>query len=467
MAKTKRLYKLPEPLICDPARVENGVSMEVIKEFIELHETRLPRYEYLENLYKGFHDIFNLPEKEEWKPDNRLAVNFSKYITDTFTGYAYGIPIKVTHDDENVNEIIQDFVSNNEISDHDSEMAKMACIFGHAFERIYQDEDSKTRVTACDPKHLFVVYDDTVKSKALFAVIYGNRANKKGGEGERYGEIMTPAQTIHFTDDYISDTEVNPYGYIPVIEWRINNERSGLYEHVAGLLETYDKTIAEKANDVDAFAEVYMAILGAEVDDEGVERIRDNRLINIFGTDNARDVVVQFLSKPTADGTQENLLDRLERLIFQTTMIANISDDSFGNVTSGVALSYKLQAMKNLATMFDRKIEKSLKKRYKVFSSLRTNVSDVYAWKGLKFKFTRNEPRNLQEEAATASTLEGVVSKETQLKVLSIIDDVKAEINRMQEEENANVDKVLNKTMFKHSPKPTEDNNGDVITDEE
>lgn len=446
--KKKRNYKLPEPLICDSARIENGINIELVNEFIKLHEIRMPRYEYLENLYKGFHDIFNLPEKEEWKPDNRLAVNFSKYITDTFIGFGYGIPIKVVHDDEKINTAIQNFCIHNEMSDHDSEMAKMCCIFGHAFERIYQNEESKTKVTACDPKHMFIVYDDTVKGKALFAVVYGNRAGETGKKGERYGEILTSSEIIHFVDETVTDAVMNPYGRIPIVEWRINNERSGLYESVAGMIETYDKTIAEKANDVDAFAEAYLAVLGAELDENGVYKIRDNRIINIFGTSNAKDVLVQFLSKPTADGTQENLLDRLERLIFQTPMVANISDVSFGSAVSGVSLGYKMQAMNNLAMTFDRKIEKSLRKRYKIFCSLGTNVPDVNAWQGLTFKFTRNEPKNLAEEASTASRLEGVVSKESQLKVLSIIDDVKAEIKRMEEEEKANDDKVLNATMF-------------------
>ena len=49
------------------------------------------------------------------------------------------------------------------------------------------------------------------------------------------------------------------------------------------------------------------------------------------------------LQKSTADGTQENLLNRLETLIYQTSMVANISDESYGNATSGVALAYKLQ----------------------------------------------------------------------------------------------------------------------------
>ena len=87
----KRPYKLPEPLLCS---ADKEINMTLVDEYIRKHEERIPRYRYLENLYKGFHDVFRLPEKESWKPDNRLAVNFPRYITETFLGYAYGIPVK-------------------------------------------------------------------------------------------------------------------------------------------------------------------------------------------------------------------------------------------------------------------------------------------------------------------------------------------------------------------------------------
>ena len=48
-------------------------------------------------------------------------------------------------------------------------------------------------------------------------------------------------------------------------------------------------------------------------------------------------------------------------------------------------------------------------------------------------------PRNDADEAATAATLNGIVSKETQLSVLSIVDDPKKEIERMQEEEKDSI----------------------------
>lgn len=433
--KSKRPYVLPYALVCSEQELSEGIKGDLIQKQIAKHNNMLQRYTYLENMYKGFHDIFKGPDKENWKPDNRLAVNFPRYITDTFTGYGYGVPIKVTHPDEKVNDAIQLFGRQNEITDHEAEMVKKCCIYGHAFEFMYQNEQHETKVSSISPKELFVVYDDKLSQRALFAVRYGVYPQSSDKAGKTYGEVYTKDFIYTFEDKKVSEGIDNPYGFIPCVEWRLNDERMGLFEPITGLVETYNATLGEKANDVDAFAEAYLAILGAELDDDGVRHIRDNRIINLYGTDNAKDILIQFLQKPTADGTQENLLNRLETLIYQISMVANISDERFGNAASGVSLAYKLQAMSNLALTFDRKIEKSLRKRYKIFCTLATNVHDPLAYQDIEIKTTRNIPVNTQNEAQIASTLQGVVSKETQLSVLSIVPDVRREIEKMDEEE--------------------------------
>ena len=212
MQNIRRPFNLPENLTIDASKVGNGVSMEIVNEYIRKHETFLRRYEYLEALYKGFHSIFKEPEKEDWKPDYRLSVNMPKYMTDTFIGYGYGNPIKeIFHEDDDVNKKIQDFRTDNEITDHESELVKKTCIYGHAFELIYQNEEAKTKLTALTPKELFVVYDDTVKTRALFAVHYGRHEVEGKEQGTLYGEIMTREEIIIFDDDKITERQANPY----------------------------------------------------------------------------------------------------------------------------------------------------------------------------------------------------------------------------------------------------------------
>ena len=150
--KSKRPYVLPYTIECSEQEISGGIKGDLIQKQIAKHNNMLQRYVYLENMYKGFHDIFKGPDKENWKPDNRLAVNFPRYITDTFTGYGYGVPIKVTHPDEKIDDAIQLFGRQNEITDHEAEMVKKCCIYGHAFEFMYQNEHHETKVSSISPK---------------------------------------------------------------------------------------------------------------------------------------------------------------------------------------------------------------------------------------------------------------------------------------------------------------------------
>lgn len=417
---------------------DGEITPEVVKKFIEKHKKEIARYQYLINMYKGIMDIATQDPKDSWKPDNRLAVNFPKYIVDTFTGYFNGIPVKKSHKDSKVLEKLQSFDNLNDMEDEESELAKMACIYGRAFELLYQDEATQTNVIYNTPENMFMVYDDSIKEEPLFAVRYGI-----DDDGKIQGEVYTLLETIEIngeaSDLSFGDRTYNPYPDLPVVEFYFNEERMSIFESVISLVNAFNKAISEKANDVEYFSDQYMAFLGAEVDIEDLKNIRSNRVINYYARDpeGANKVDVKFLEKPDSDAQTENLLDRLEKLVFLTSMVANISDESFGS-SSGVALAYKLQAMSNLALSFQRKFQSSLNKRYKLFCSLTTNEAGKDSWKDIEYSFTRNEPKDIKEQAETATLLMGVTSEQTALSVLSVVPDVKTEIERINKEKADN-----------------------------
>ena len=52
----------------------------------------------------------------------------------------------------------------------------------------------------------------------------------------------------------------------------------------------------------------------------------------------------------------------------------------------------------------------------------------------MSYQFTPNIPKNLLEEAQIAAQLDGIVSKETQLKALSVVDNVQTELSKIDDE---------------------------------
>lgn len=210
-----------------------------------------------------------------------------------------------------------------------------------------------------------------------------------------------------------------------------------------------------EANDVDYFADAYLKVLGTKLENDDIQHIRDNRIINFEGDVDTGKLVVDFMNKPESDTTQENYLNRLERLIFQISMVANISDENFGS-SSGIALKYKLQAMSNLEKTKRRKFVSGMNRRYKVLFSHPLSAVPADAWIKLHYHFTPNFPANLLEEAQVAAQMEGITSHKTQLKVMSIVDDVQSELKLIDEENTSQMEKsALDKTLF--TPQAKED----------
>ena len=222
---------------------------------------------------------------------------------------------------------------------------------------------------------------------------------------------------------------------MPLIEYLGNEERQGIFEQVESAITAYDKALSEKANDVDYFADAYLLLLGVDLEDEELITIRQDRVIHVGSLDAEQlsAIRVQFLQKPSADATQENLLDRLEDQIFAQSMVANISDESFGS-SSGTALAYKLQPMSNLASAKARKFASGMNQRWKLIASCGTSGIPEDAWMDITYQFTKNNPKNLLEEVQAAAQMAGITSRETQLSVISAVDDPQTELQKIEAE---------------------------------
>lgn len=64
------------------------INIEVLNGLITKHKSLITdRYKKLYDAYIGDYPILHQPDKASYKPDNRVVVNFAKYIVDTFNGF--------------------------------------------------------------------------------------------------------------------------------------------------------------------------------------------------------------------------------------------------------------------------------------------------------------------------------------------------------------------------------------------
>ena len=414
---------------------DTDMTKDLLKELIQKHQAECSkRYKILYDMYKGEHEIFKRAPKAEYKPDNRVMVNNAKYIVDVFNGYFMGKPVRISHGNTEINDYIKMVGNMNDQDDNHSEISKHMDIFGHALELLYMNENADVGLTYVSPMEGFIIYDESIRCREIFGVRYYTNHDRKLEGSFSDGEFIT-----YFVDDgkeiVFDEPQRHYFGEVPMTEYIENEERQRAFENVGSMINALNKAISEKANDVEYFADAYLKILGAELSETQLKSLRDNKIINIFGQD-AEKLVADFLVKPEADQTQENLIDRLQELIFMTAMVVNYSDKNFGTA-SGESLSYKMFTMENIASVKERKFSAGLKRRYKLISNLPKSKIPTNEWMNIEFDYTRNKPKNMKEEAGIAKNLKGIVSNETLFNAIpSIVDNVANELERLQAEED-------------------------------
>lgn len=433
------------------------MDLILLTEFLDKHKQMVRnRYKPLQDAYLSDYDILHQKPKPDFKPDNRIVVNFAKYTVDTMNGFFLGNPVKITADDEKVSDFVEYLDQYNDQDDNNAELAKICDIFGKGYEMYYTDEEAELCITYMDPTEAFMIFDDSILQRPLFFIRYYT-----DGDSVEKGSISDGQNIRYFqtTGGYLWTSEWEPHHFkgVPATEYLENAERQSIFEPVLSMINAYNKAISEKANDVDYFADAYLKVIGTAVNKDDLKFIRDNRVANFPG-DGIDKISVEFMDKPDGDTTQENLINRLERLIFQISMIANISDENFGG-SSGIALKYKLQAMSNLEKTKERKFSSGMNRRYKLLFGHPASKVPADAWVLLHYKFTPNIPANLMEESQIAGNMAGVTSQETQLKVISAVDNVKDEIERIkteQDKEEYMTDFATSRTMQESTEIPAE-----------
>lgn len=159
------LFRLPS---------EEELTDNKLNEFIAKHNAECAfRFKHLKDAYETDYQIFHQKPKPNYKPDNRIAVNFAKYMVDTFNGYFIGNPIKISVDGDvadNIKKYVELLDQYNDQDDNNAELSKICCIYGKGYEMYYIDELGNIGITYLTPFDAFMIYDDSVLCREQYFV---------------------------------------------------------------------------------------------------------------------------------------------------------------------------------------------------------------------------------------------------------------------------------------------------------
>lgn len=414
----------------------DSITPELIYSLIQRYEmNEVPRLKRLKNYYIGQTDVKQRVMADKSKPNNRIASPFPAYIVDTSVGYWLGKPVVYQSQDEELMAKVQIVLDRNHEANHNTKLGKDLTTTGIAYELIYLDNEKNIKLKRLNAESVFMIYDTTVEETPLMAVRFMSI--------EDYITNDTHTVVELYTDNYIIEGMVNGdslalgepephyFGRIPIIQYKNNDEMTGSFEKVADLIDSYDLAVSDTSNNLEYFADAYLVLSGLEATEaEDIQDMKESRVMVM-----AEGGKAEWLVKGQASVEVEAFKDRLKEDIFTLSQVPNLSDESFGNASSGVSLQYKLFGLENIVSITERNFTSSLEKRLMLITNMINLMGGNHDYTFITMSYTRNIPANLSNIADVITKLSGTVSQETLLSQIPFVNDPVEELERIEREQ--------------------------------
>jgi len=433
---------------------ETEITDELVTKLIKLHEEDCERYITLEDYYRGKAKIYDR-SKEDYKANNKLALDYPSYIVDILLGLFVGKPISYTVADENkeMMEGLQEVFDLNDEQDENAEIAKICGIKGRGYEIIYLDEEGGVKFNEVQPENVILVYDNKIKPEPLFCIYIREDADAESIGKESKNKLVTlytkdsiKEMRLEGSDLKLIEENANLFGAIPVVEFKNNNEALGDFERVLSLIDALNLTQSDTANDFEEFTDALLVLAGMpQADEEDINRMVKDKVLLLDKSGGAGQSA-EWLIKNINDTALENYKNRLDADIHKFAKVPNMNDEHFAGNVSGEAMKYKLFATDQIIAQKQRKFKSALQERIKLILSIaKIKTAKDFDYRDISIVFNDNKPYNELDNIATVkAALDAGLSKTYAYGKLRDIDDVAEELERQEQEKDAYADEFMN-----------------------
>lgn len=456
---------------------ETNLSAELIYKLIRKHAIEREDLQKLKRYYIGEHSILEHKRRNPNAPNFKTVANHAKDIADTATGYFLGSPITYNNTGESDLDPLLVAFDNAEVDQVDTQNALNMAIYGRAYEYIYVKEGlNELDSASLDVENTFIVYDDSIERRPLFAVYYYEIKDDSKDTKTYQAEVFT--QNLHYhiilsdsSGSYVKKNDVEPHhlGQIPIIEYKNNNFAIGDYEQQISLIDAYNSLMGNRVNDKEQAIESILVLYGAQLGDTPEETHKAMSILNEEGLlELPMDSKADFLKNLLDEGATEILRKALKEDIYTFSHVPNLTDEKFAGNSSGVAMEYKLLGLEMITKVKESNYKRGLRQRISIFAKYLGLQQIALDANSIVPQFSRGLPKNLLELSQVINNLEGKVSLRQLISLLPFVEDPDAELEELEEEKEKNIERVpfFNQVNTKPDEEVTDEERG-VLGEEE
>lgn len=390
------------------------------------------------------------------KAFNQIHNSFYNLIVDQKVGYVFGNPI-IYKISDNVSEAskrwLQDFLKDQDIFIKNTKNGTQqgATGAGYAlFDIEAVGEDTEPSIKTIDSWNGYVLDEKkaAVYIEDDYSMTMGFVKNLYLITPKKITQYQSSVNGIYVKPDFqIVDEKDNLINVITLVAFENNDNMQSDFETVEDLIDSYDKVISSSMDEVEQFRWAYMFIFGVRVDESEIKKMfkRQTGVINIQDPTGT----ASFLTKDMPTDFFNSFTKLLSDNVYKFSKTIDTNDPAFaGGSESGEARKWKLIALEFKANTTEAYFKKGLKNLFAAitaYMNLKQNMKDIDK-NDVTIQFTRTLPVDLGYLADVVTKITSIVSDETALGMLPVIDDPEEEMTKRRKEQQEKA--KINAQMF-------------------
>lgn len=404
------------------------------------HSNVLPKLQKYKNYYDGTQAILRKSYADASKPCNRVVTNYCADIVSSYCGYIAS-PGYISYSSDNDIDSIMDCLRYNDYQDEDSDFLNAALIYGVAAELMYTDEQGKVRFRLIEPTSCFGVYDDCL-TQELTHFVRWYKANDWDNSDLYNVDVYSDTSIKHYQMhgaqgglEFVSE-EPHYFNQCPANIFYLDKDERSIFECIITLQDAYNELLSGEIDDFSAFCDAYLILEGVDAEEEDIAAMKANRVLIL-----PSGATADWLTKNASDTQIENILKRVHDNIYRIAKCPDFSSETFvGGVSSGVAIRYRLTGCETKAAAIESNMKKALQRRIELIAGVASLTLGEEVYRDIQITFKRNIPEDYTSIVNIVNALKGTVSDETLLSMIPQVTDVKAELDRVQEQKQKNME---------------------------
>lgn len=406
----------------------NAKVLDILKNSISIHGHNKEEILYLQNYLYGTQDIKDKKKLTRTDINNKGVENWAYAFQDWKNTFLLGKPIQYAPINDTAKEEItklNEYIKYEGKAKLDSDIYEDWFTVGRGFRfiqpsKVNDEDEAPFDLYNCDVENTEVVYSSSIKHEQLLSYVKTSKrhivqeVNPKTGKLEYmpkdYDEytVYTRKQQFIINNKDSSELQIVKNGIKPIvpeghriIEYYFNKKRMGWLEIGKDIFDDINYVENLDKDDIESFVNAIMVFTNADIDKEGMEKIKEYGAVSIKSTDQKKASVELLQSRLKSLDTQIYYLRKINALhsilaVPQANNNGEVSNAETGKATlTGQGFTSSSIRVEGEQTSFENCDKKALKTILKICKNMPDSEIKDLKVSDIETKFNRDLTENL------------------------------------------------------------------------